>query len=79
MTFHGSGRAATLGFILGVVSGRHLRRRDVSLRSVSEVVFSVPPGAAVQVDGDPVEEGSSVHVRLAPAPLLVLAPARDSS
>ncbi len=74
VTFHGSGRAATLGFILGVVSGRHLRRRDVSVRSVSEVVFSVPPAAAVQVDGDPVDEGSSVHVRLAPAPLLVLAP-----
>lgn len=76
VTFHGSGRGATLGFILGVVSGRHLRRRDVSVRSVSEVVFSVPPGAAVQVDGDPVEEGSSVHVRLAEAPLMVLAPKR---
>ena len=75
LTFHGSGRAPTLGFILGVVTGRHTRRRDVSVRTVEEVVFTVPPEAGVQVDGDPVAAGTTVHVRLAPEPLLVLAPA----
>jgi diacylglycerol kinase (ATP) len=74
VTFHGSGRAATLGFIRDVVSGRHTRRRDVAVRGVREVRFDVPPAAGVQVDGDPVAEGASVHVRLAPEPLMVLAP-----
>jgi diacylglycerol kinase (ATP) len=114
VAFHGSGRAATLGFILGVVSGRHTRRRDVSVHTVEEVVFTVPAGAGVQVDGDPLLPGSEgskssassdapesydsaastedaasaelakhaaagagaavLHVRLAPEPLLVLAP-----
>ena len=95
VTFHGSGRAATLAFILGVMSGRHTRRRDVGVRSVEEVVFTVPPGAGVQVDGDALpaagkdgadgrdiargariagQEGATFLVRLAPDPLLVLAP-----
>jgi YegS/Rv2252/BmrU family lipid kinase len=120
VTFHGSGRAATLAFILGVMSGRHTRRADVSVRAVEEVVFSVPPEAGLQVDGDPIPragsggsagsggpagsagsegrradpsaeaasadlagrpeqahpgEGATIVVRLAPDPLLVLAPA----
>jgi diacylglycerol kinase (ATP) len=74
VTFHGSGRAATLGFILDVVRGRHTRRADVKVRTVQEVVFTVPAGAAMQVDGDPVAEDTPVHVHLAPEPLLVLAP-----
>ncbi len=83
VTFHGSGRAPTLGFILGVVSGRHTRRADVRVRSVEEVTFSLPPEAGVQVDGDPFQVGESaapgapvrVQVRLAPESLQVLAPA----
>jgi diacylglycerol kinase (ATP) len=106
VTFHGSGRAATLAFILGVVNGRHTRRSDVSVRAVEEVVFSVPPEAGLQVDGDPIlqvgggsrrdgadraggaegaaraerperaqpGESATIVVRLAPEPLLVLAP-----
>ncbi len=85
VTFHGSGRAATLAFFLGLISGRHTRRRDVGVRSVEEVVFTVPPGAGVQVDGDALAadggariagmDGATFLVRLAPDPLLVLAPA----
>jgi diacylglycerol kinase (ATP) len=74
VTFHGSGRAATLAFILDVMRGRHTRRPDVRIRTVREVVLSVPAGAAIQVDGDPAAETSPVHVRLAPDPLIVLAP-----
>ena len=74
VSFHGTGRGATLGFIRDVVLGRHTRRRDVAVRTVSEVVFKVPAGSAMQVDGDPVSEGASVHVRLAEEPLMVLAP-----
>lgn len=79
VTFHGTGRAATLGFILDVVAGRHTARRDVACRTVSEVVFNVPQEAGVQVDGDPVGEGPSIHVRLAQDPLMVLAPAERRS
>jgi hypothetical protein len=121
VTFHGSGRAATLAFILGVMSGRHTRRADVSVRAVEEVVFSVPPEAGLQVDGDPIPhpgsggsaglggsagsesgradrsdaaasadlagrpeqaypgEGATILVRLAPDPLLVLAPAAPAA
>ena len=79
VTFHGTGRAPTLAFILGVLSGRHTRRADVGVRAVEEVVFTVPPGAGVQVDGDPIpprgEAGAGpIRVRLAPERLLVLAP-----
>lgn len=76
VTFHGGGRAATLGFAAGVVSGRHTRRRDVAVRTVEDVVLTVPPEAAVQIDGDLVAEGGVIHVRLAQAPLMVLAPER---
>jgi diacylglycerol kinase (ATP) len=74
ITFHGTGRGPTLGFILDFLRGRHLRRPDVGARGVREVVFSAPAAAGVQIDGDPVAAGGSVHVRLAPAPLMVLAP-----
>jgi diacylglycerol kinase (ATP) len=76
VTFHGSGRAATLGFILDVLRGRHTRRPDVRTRTVEEVEFTVPAGTAIQVDGDPAPAPAAtpVRVRLAPEPLLVLAP-----
>lgn len=74
VTFRGSGRAATLGFVLEVLRTRHIRRSDVAIRRVSEVVFPVPAGTAVQVDGDLCHDAPPVRVRLAPEPLLVLAP-----
>jgi diacylglycerol kinase family enzyme len=79
VTFHGSGRAATLAFVLGVVSGWHTRRRDVAIRTVEDVVLTVPPEAGVQVDGDTVALGGAIHVRLAHAPVMMLAPARRDS
>jgi diacylglycerol kinase (ATP) len=94
VSFHGSGRLATLAFILGVMSGSHIRRRDVGVHVVEEVIFTVPREAGVQVDGDaltagtadtggvPVtagREGASIHVRLAPETLLVLAPPADAA
>ncbi len=76
VTFQGTGRAATLGFILDVLRGAHQRRPDVRIRTVKEVEFSLPAGTAIQVDGDPAAPAAApVRVRLAPEPLLVLAPA----
>jgi hypothetical protein len=76
------------------MSGSHVRRRDVGVHVVEEVIFTVPREAGVQVDGDaltagtadtggvPVtagREGASIHVRLAPETLLVLAPPADAA
>jgi diacylglycerol kinase (ATP) len=73
--FHGRGRASTLGFILDLVRGRHLRRRDVTVLRVEEVVLAGPAGAAAQVDGDLCAERLPLTVRLAPERLRVLSPA----
>lgn len=74
VTFHGRGRAATLGFIAGVMRGHHTRRSDVAVRSVEEVTFQLPAESAMQLDGDQAAEGPAVHVRLAADSLMVLAP-----
>jgi diacylglycerol kinase (ATP) len=79
VTFHGRGRAATFGFIAGLLRGRHTRRADVAVRSVEEVTFNVPAASAMQLDGDAAAEGPAVHVRLAAESLLVLAPAASGT
>ncbi|HVT59997.1 MAG TPA: diacylglycerol kinase family protein [Thermoanaerobaculia bacterium] len=73
--FQGSGRPATAAFALAVIAGRHLRRGDVAVRSVREVVLRAPAEAALQVDGDHCGERPPAHIRLAPQQLRVLAPA----
>jgi|HubBroStandDraft_3_1064219.scaffolds.fasta_scaffold10460_4 diacylglycerol kinase (ATP) len=72
--FRGNGRFTTLSFIIDVLRAAHTRRKDVSIRTVRDVVFEVPEGSAAQVDGDLCEEPPPVHVRLSPTPLMVLAP-----
>ncbi|MDP9120568.1 MAG: diacylglycerol kinase family lipid kinase, partial [Acidobacteriota bacterium] len=72
--FRGSGRAATLGFVLGVIGGLHTRRRDVSVQPADEVVLTGPAGTPVQVDGDLCRETLPVRIRLSPERLLVLSP-----
>jgi diacylglycerol kinase (ATP) len=72
--FRGTGRAATLSFVLDVLRSAHVRRRDVEIRRVREVVFNGPAGAGAQVDGDLCAERLPLTVRIAPERLLVLAP-----
>ena len=72
--FHGRGKADTVGFALDVLRAAHLRRKDVTVRRVDEVLLAAPEGAVAQVDGDVCQERLPVQVRLAPEPLLVLAP-----
>jgi diacylglycerol kinase (ATP) len=76
VVFRGIGRFTTLSFILDVIRAVHTRRKDVSIRSVRDVVFEVPANSGSQVDGDLCKEGTPLHVRLSPTPLLVLAPER---
>jgi diacylglycerol kinase family enzyme len=71
------GRAATLSFALDLLRSTHLRRRDVEVRRVREVVFAAPAGAPAQVDGDVCPARLPLVVRLAPERLLVLAPAAE--
>ena len=72
--FRGRGRRATLGFVADVLRSAHVRRRDVEVRKVEEVLLGGPAGTAAQVDGDLCEERLPVRVRLAEERLRVLFP-----
>jgi diacylglycerol kinase (ATP) len=75
--FRGSGRAATLSFVFDVVRSAHVRRPDVEIRRVREVVLDGPAGASAQVDGDLCAERLPLTVRLAAERLNVLAPEEE--
>jgi len=72
--FRGTGRRATFAFAFDVLRAAHVRRRDVEVRQVRELLLSGPAGALAQVDGDVCQERLPLSVRLAPERLLVLAP-----
>jgi YegS/Rv2252/BmrU family lipid kinase len=73
--FRGKGRTETFWFTMDLLRAAHLRRKDVVVRPVEEVVFEGPAGTVAQVDGDLCQERLPVTVRLAPERLFVLAPA----
>lgn len=73
--FRGAGRVATVLFALDLLRDAHVRRRDVLIRPVEEVVFAGPAGTAAQVDGDLCRETVPLTVRLAPETIPVLCPA----
>jgi YegS/Rv2252/BmrU family lipid kinase len=77
VAFRGTGPRATLAFALALATGRHLARDDVSATVVEEVVLDAPPGACLQVDGDPCAEPFPATVRLAEERLPVLVPVID--
>lgn len=70
--FRGRGRSATLGFARDLVFGRHLGRRDVESRQVSEVELRGPRTLPIQIDGDLLGELPPARIRLAPDRLRVL-------
>jgi diacylglycerol kinase (ATP) len=72
--FRGGGRLETIAFAADLLRGAHVRRPDVVVRHVREVVFESPAGAIAQIDGDVCEERLPLTVRIAPEPLRVLAP-----
>ncbi|MEA2599741.1 MAG: hypothetical protein QOF89_733 [Acidobacteriota bacterium] len=72
--FRGAGRAAALSFSLDLLRSVHVRRRDVVMKRVREVLFEGPAGAPAQVDGDLCQERLPLSVRLGPERLRVLAP-----
>ena len=72
--FKGRGRTATLAFAADLALGRHVHRRDVEVRRVSEVVFEGPEGSSLQIDGDACTEPLPARVTVAPEPVWVLAP-----
>jgi YegS/Rv2252/BmrU family lipid kinase len=74
--FRGRGRRAALGFAFDLARGRHPARPDVEIRPVGEVRLTGPPGIDFQVDGDPLRPALPLAIRLAPARLRLLAPAR---
>jgi len=74
LVFRGAGRAATLSFAFDLLRSAHLRRRDVEVLAVEEVILEGPPEAAAQLDGDLCREPLPLRIRLAPERLQVLAP-----
>lgn len=72
--FRGRGRLETIAFVADLLRGAHIRRPDVTVRHVREVVFESPAGAIAQIDGDVCEERLPLTVRIAPQPLRVMAP-----
>jgi YegS/Rv2252/BmrU family lipid kinase len=72
--FRGGGRLETIAFAADLLRGVHVRRADVTVRHVREVVFESPAGAIAQIDGDVCEERLPLTVRIAPQPLRVMAP-----
>ena len=72
--FRGTGRAAALSFTWDLIRSTHVRRRDVTVKRVREVLFEGPAGAPAQVDGDLCPERLPLAVRLSPERLSVLAP-----
>jgi diacylglycerol kinase (ATP) len=72
--FRGTGRAAALSFAWDLFRSAHVRRRDVTVKRVREVLFAGPAGSPAQVDGDLCQERLPLTVRLSPERLFVLAP-----
>jgi diacylglycerol kinase (ATP) len=72
--FRGTGRAAALSFAWDLFRSAHVRRSDVTVKRVREVLFEGPAGAPAQVDGDLCPEPLPLAVRLSPERLSVLAP-----
>ena len=71
-----AGRGAALGFALGMVSGRHVRRTDVRRASVERARLEPAPGwdgVRYQVDGDVAHE-LPVELWVDPQPLMVRVP-----
>jgi len=73
--FTGRSRRSLLLFYVDLARGAHGRRRDVSILRARSVELLGPPGAAVQIDGDPVEAILPLRVELARERLRVLVPA----
>jgi YegS/Rv2252/BmrU family lipid kinase len=72
--FHGRGRAVTLSFVLDLLRSAHVRRRDVTVLQVEEVLLAGPAGEPAQVDGDLCQERLPVRVRLSSQRLQILTP-----
>lgn len=69
-----SGRLATLGFAFDLFRGRHLRRRDLAVRTVHTVRLTGAPTIDLQLDGDICPQRLPIEVRPVEEELLVLAP-----
>jgi diacylglycerol kinase family enzyme len=70
----GPGRGAALGFARDLALGRHLRRKDVEIRSTTALTLVGPPDLLLQIDGDACTERLPVRISTAPETLELLVP-----
>lgn len=73
LVFQGK-RGATLAFARDLALGRHLRRKDVEIRTVKRASITAVDPAAAQIDGDCLAGRRRWEVSLREEELLVLAP-----
>ncbi|MEM9290423.1 MAG: diacylglycerol kinase family protein [Acidobacteriota bacterium] len=74
VTFSGKGRWTTMALAAAVVTGRHLRRRDVALEAAENVELQAPQHPPIQLDGDAIDLQAPIRFELHPQRLNVLAP-----
>jgi diacylglycerol kinase family enzyme len=74
VTHASAGRGAALGFARDLALGRHLRRKDVEVRSTPSVTLTGPPDLLLQIDGDACSERLPVRITTAPQTLELLVP-----
>lgn len=74
VVFAGASRLALLGFTFDLARDRHLRRRDVAVRSIRSVRLSGVPELALQFDGDVCPDRLPIDIRPLEKELWVLAP-----
>lgn len=72
--FRGPHRGAMLSFAVSLAFGRHIRRKDVEILRVSEVIFEGPESIPLQIDGDVCTEALPARLSVASEPVWVLAP-----
>ena len=74
LVFAGRGRLDSLGFArdLFLLGGRHLRRRDVSVRRAERVRLLGPAGIPVELDGDALPLEPPLEIELAAERVLLL-------
>ena len=77
VSFDGTGRAATLGFVLAVLRGRHTERPDVDCVAVTELTFLGSGETLLQIDGDPMRIELPATARLHRHKLALLWPSRS--
>ncbi|MEM1180915.1 MAG: diacylglycerol kinase family protein [Acidobacteriota bacterium] len=79
VTFTTPGKIALLGFFLGMLTGRHVRRQDVRSRRFRDLTIHGPLPWGLQMDGDVLPIPLPCPIKVKRGALRVLVPAKSST